>query len=308
MMTSNFRKVDSKILKHPIEVVYFIFPTCNGNCSHCWSNKMKLGTVVPYEQHKKNIEKISLLNIKEIKLSGGEPFFNKDIGKIIEFTKNKLKNSKITIFTSGRPFVSTKRDKIGIEETYKNLCSKIKNFNNISIHMSADEYHADAIKRLSKSNLPKEELLKNHVQNFIGACEKIKKDYPKFDYKLKIHVDFNRLEYHRNHLYSWMDNEFWNNNVIKSEGLIRSGNAEKLKTSIKLEPSNQWSLFVLPGVDFVTETDKYIDLFIDNNKNLKLIPKTSEGIVIAGWWNLINKEAYYFKLSDINDKVDKIKN
>lgn len=70
--------------------MYFVFPIYNGNCEHCWSNNMVLGKVVSFEQHCKNIDKLLLLNLKEMKLSSGEPFFNKDIGRIIDFIKKKI--------------------------------------------------------------------------------------------------------------------------------------------------------------------------------------------------------------------------
>lgn len=294
-------ELDTKIFKKPLEIVYFVFPTCNGNCEHCWSSKMQLGKVVGTKQHIKNLKLLSSLNVSELKLSGGEPFFNKSIGEIISYAKNQFKNSKITIFTSGRPFISTKKGKEGINETYNNLIDIIDNFNDISLQLSADEYHAKVLKRMHQEiNLSKEEMLKNHVINFIGACKRLQTNFPRFDYKLKIHVDLGRLEYHRKTLFKWADDKFWEEKVIGTEGLVKSGNAMVFENSFILKPNNNWSLFVLPGVDIVDNSDRCIDTFIDcNNKEVKLVSKNEESIVIAGWWNLINKKFYGLRLSKI---------
>lgn len=307
MKNDYYNSINEKLLKKPIEIVYFAFPKCNGNCAHCWSSNMELGNIVPISKHKENLDALSLLKVSELKISGGEPFFNPNIGEIIEYARDRFKDSKITIFTSGRTFVSKKDGEEGIIETYNNLCNKIKNFNNISLQMSADEYHADVLKRLNpKSEKSKEELLNIHVKNFVFACKRIKKKYPKFEYYLKTHVNFNRLEYHKKLFQSWMSEKFWDEKVIKSEGLIKSGNASKLKDSIEIEESNQWSLFVLPGVDFVEKAEEYLEKFQDfsDDRNLYLVKKPPESIVIAGWWNLINRKAYYFRISSIQKNTN----
>ena len=302
MKNSYFDLIKNEVLGKPVEIVYFAFPKCNGNCSHCWSSQMELGTIVSLSQHKKNLSALSKLNVKEIKISGGEPFFNTNIGEIIEYTRKKFNHSQITIFTSGRTFVSKKSGEDGIKETYDNLCDKIINFNDISLQMSADEYHANVLKRLnSKSDFSKEELLNNHVKNFVFACERIKKKFPNFDYRLKIHVNFGRLDYHKKIFSDWMSEKFWEESVIKSEGLIKSGNASKIKDSITLTKNNQWSLFVLPGVDFIKENHDSLDKFTDycDNTDIYMVRNSSNFIVIAGWWNLIDRKAYYFKYSDL---------
>ena len=297
-MKNNF---DMSLLDNPIEVVYFAYPTCDGNCSHCWSHDISLGTVVPLKVHLENIRKLKKIKISDFKISGGEPFFNKDIGTIIKTAKKELKKSNIIIFTSGRPFISKKSGIDGINETYKNLTNIIDNFNNISIHMSIDEYHALVLKNKDKSDLTQEELINIHVKNFIGACKLIKRNYKKFDYKLKLHVNIGRIEYHRKYYYPWMSDYFWNKHVIATEGLIKSGNAKNIKNSFKIKPSDMWSLFVLPGTNFVLNSDKYISKFYNKqiDKYEYLIKDNNESIIIAGWWNIIDRNSCYIKISDI---------
>lgn len=152
--------------------------------------------------------------------------------------------------------------------------------------------------------MDKDILLQNHVKNFMGACKKIQEKYPNFNYKLKIHVDFGRIKYHRDNLYYWIPIDFWENNVVKSEGLIKSGNAERNKNSILLQPSDKWSLFILPGVDLIEKDKVSVKTYASYNKEIKFIAKDDKSVVIVGWWNLINKQDYYFKLSDITQKIN----
>ena len=78
-----------------------ILQKCPNNCIYCSSNSdLTKEKIIDFETIKQTISYLlNKCDIKEISLSGGEPFLHKDIYKIVEFcTQNSIKT---TIYTSG---------------------------------------------------------------------------------------------------------------------------------------------------------------------------------------------------------------
>lgn len=288
-------------IEEPIELVYFIFPVCDGNCAHCWSSEMRMGRYKNILWHESMLEALGKMpyQYKEIKLSGGEPFLHPEIGEIPYLLHKKLGDEiPITIFTSGRPFVSYEKGSRGIEETKTKLLKLFKCFDNLSIHMSIDEFHVAELAKLNQWK-PEEvkDNLKNYIMNFIFACEDIKQLYNGFlGPKLKIHCETGRKKYHQKQLFNWFPIEWWENYAILTEGLVYSGNAKKLQHTFKLRPNKKMSYFLLPGVDFYEKPlSERSEMFYDIKHKKALFLDDSENcaIMISGWWNLIDKKPMY---------------
>ena len=282
-----------------IELAYFVYPACDGNCAHCWSKGMLLGSYKRVEWHEKLINSLSKNNYlyKEIKLSGGEPFLNKDIGKIAEMIRQKLVDDKpIVMLTSGRPFVSRKTGMHGVLETKNNLKKMIYNFENISIQMSIDEYHLAVLKNKGYNDI------QSYIKNFIYACEEIAMEERKFlGPQLKIHCEMGRKKYHREQIFAWFPTEWWGKYTILTEGLVRSGNARNLRHSFELKPGNWANYFLLPGVDFYEKPlSEKAEKFYDeqNNRIVYMDNSDDTSIIIADWWNLISKKAIFYRVKN----------
>lgn len=285
-----------------IELVYFVFPKCDGNCAHCWSSDTKLGTYKDLNHHKKLIDALKKENYEysQIKLSGGEPFYNKDVGKIAEYIHYKLgSNIPINVFTSGRPFVSLKEGAAGITETEENLKKFFKDFANISIQLSVDEFHLKVLcEKYHWGRNQKKKLFRNYITNFVEACLRIKKSQPLFlGPKLKIHCQNGRIRYHVSYLFDWMPKFWWEEYCCLTEGLVCSGNAKTLKNTFKINESDKTSVFLLPFVDFYSQpVTNDFQIYDVNSKKLYLDESNHSAILIEGWWNLIDRKAIYRKI------------
>lgn len=285
-----------------IELVYFIFPSCDGQCKHCWSSDIMLGRYRSTNWHKKLIDAIKIkdFSYKVIKLSGGEPFFHKGIGEISSYIHNVLgQDIRIEIFTSGRTFVSIKEGREGIEETYNALLGIFKDFSNLSIQLSADEFHLQVLQdKYGWENKEALLMFQQYLTNFVSACLKIKEDNPKFlGPKLKVHCATGRKAYHQNQLLGWVPNHWWTM-IELTEGLVYSGRAKDLSDSFKIEPSDKISYFLLPGVDiYTTPQTPRAEKFHSKNGEVYLDDAGDSALMIYGWWNLINREAVYNKIT-----------
>lgn len=285
-----------------IELVYFIFPSCDGQCKHCWSSDLMLGRYKSSNWHKKLIDKLKKkdFSYKVIKLSGGEPFFHQGIGEISSYIHNVLgQDIRIEIFTSGRTFVSIKEGMDGIEETYNSLLSIFKDFSNLSIQLSADEFHLQVLQDKHGWDAKETHLMyQRYLTNYVSACLKIKEDNPKFlGPKLKIHCAAGRKEYHQDQLLSWVPNHWWSL-IELTEGLVYSGRAKNLPDSFKIEPSGMMSYFLLPGVDiYANPQTSRAEKFHSKNGDVYLDDADESALIIYGWWNLINREAVYNRIT-----------
>ena len=282
------------------DIVCFVLSVCNGHCSHCWSSETYLGNQMPLSWHFDFWNNINKERVNTITLTGGEPLLFKELGGLIDLLQKKFGNTvPIKIYTSGRGLVSIYETKNGIIETSKNIIQRGFVLPNIEIHLSADEHHLDSLINFYKIGKTNEKdkaiLLKTYVSNFLKACDLIRlKEQPDFLGRIKLHVEYGRLQYHRDVYFSWMSNSDWNTKVIKSEGIIHSGAAKELKNTISIQESDQISLFILPGAEFYSNhvsligqpyiTKNHLPLFLGKGRTNGL------GASIIGWWNLINKQ------------------
>ena len=276
------------------ELVYFIYPSCDGNCKHCWSSDIVLGRIKPIEWHYRLIEQLKDMEYSVIKLSGGEPFFNRDIGKIAARIHEVLgKEIPIQIFTSGRLFVNIDEGEQGVYKTKAALDSLFADYDNISIEMSVDEYHLQVLKRIYKSEIDDDLLPFMYISNFMKACFMIKKEHPRFlGPKLKIHCEEGRMKYHKE-LFAWFPPEWWEKYVLITEGLAYSGNGKNLEKTFKVVPSDKMSYFLLPGVDFYDEPQSDRGQRFQKKGKTVYLDSADSAVIISGWWNIINREAEY---------------
>ncbi len=294
-----------------MELVYFIYPTCDGGCKHCWSSDILLGRYKSYDWHRRLIATLENKRdlFSEVKISGGEPFLHPDIGKIVGAVQEHWGDDiPIKILTSGREFVSVKSGKIGIDETKDNILRFIPNLKNISIEMSADEYHLQSLASKNKWNVEEQKNnFKNYISNFMLACFELQSQNLFFKGpKLKIHCEEHRANYHREELLSWIPDEWWEKNIILTEGLVYSGNAKKLSKTFKIKPSLQISYFLLPGVDFFEQPQTTLAQgFTKRNNMIYLDTCDDAAVLISGWWNLIDRYADYesIKISNGGNKL-----
>ena len=283
------------------DLVYFIYPTCNGSCKHCWSAERVLGRIRPILWHEELIRNLSSAGFKfsEIKISGGEPFLHKEVGSLPALIHRYFgQEIPVSIFTSGRPFVSWEKGDIGVERTFLTLKSTIANFDNCSIQLSADEYHIDSLSKYFgwKANDVWQNT-RSYIGNFITACEQIKKENPLFlGPKLKIHCNKGRQQFHEEQLFNWFPSEWWSKYAILTEGLVAAGRGKSLSGTEELSKDCHVSYFLLPGVNFYNQPQskrsvEYSTL-IDDSK-LYLDDSKDSAVLIEGWWNLINRKAKY---------------
>lgn len=300
-MSSPPNFIDKRDLPREWEVVYFITNRCNSNCGHCWSKDTFLGKDMPMEWHRNFLNGLNYKRLKLIKLSGGETTLYKDIAGIIKIIRQNSNDIPIVIFSNGR-FLFHNKIVFSIEEMIKSLNEIINGYNNIEIHISADEFHVKSY--ANQSNISFDAAVVNYntmIHNLIEVTKIVKKEATGFNVKFKIHCDLARKSFHRE-LYAGISTDEWSTYFIVTEGLIKSGNAANLNTAQEIEPSNMWSAFLMPEAEFQSKKQDVGQKYIRDNEIVFLnkASDTGEGAVILGWWNLINKvylggSAYDFK-------------
>ena len=293
------------------EVVYFVHPYCTGTCLHCWSADTFLGRRMPLKWHKKFWQHVSADRVREVRLTGGEPFENPDLGQIVDAVCTAVSPGKtVYIFTSGRSVVSRKTGLEGITETTDLLRQANVVKPGVEIHMSADEHHAGALYRYingirqlpvtfeeamlhNEMGIP---ILLNMVHNFLSACELLAQETGSAfkGGKLKVHVGQGRGEFHRMEMYGANDDDWWDEYVIFSEGLICSGRARKQFGTLQIEPRDISSLFIIPGGKFCKVpkhrlAQRYRDLNTGQHFFLDAAKSDDNGACIIGFWNLVAK-------------------
>ena len=287
------------------ELVYFIFPSCNGSCAHCWSSDRLLGRYKPLLWHEGLMQNLSSVgyDFGEIKISGGEPFLHDDVGRFPELIHHFVNPSvPISIFTSGRPFVCWDNGDRGIEGTYSSLTKTISDYDYLTIQLSVDEFHIYSMsKYFGWKTTEIEKNTRSFINNFIVACEKIKKEHPLFiGPKLKIHCNQGRAAFHKDELFHWFPKEWWEHYAILTEGLIACGRGKNLQGTIELKDDCPISHFLLPGVDFFDkpQTSRAVKYQKWNQPSYVFLDDApNSAVLIEGWWNLTNRIAKYDRIT-----------
>ena len=119
------------------DLCFEIIQKCPNNCMFCSSSSsIDCEMIITFDIIKRTIDKLlSLAEIKEISISGGEPFFHPELFQIVEYFKQK--EIKTIIYTSG----ITKRKKLNEEE--KNNLNKFS----LNIINQIEENDYDCISR-----------------------------------------------------------------------------------------------------------------------------------------------------------------
>ncbi len=278
-----------------MELVYFAYPSCDADCAHCWSHDMLMGRAVPLETHRLIIDALDIGTYSNIKLSGGEPFINRDLPGILRHMRDKWGSGiPISVFTSGRQILD--EDK---ETLKKNIIDKLGVFDNVSLELSVDEFHVEMLKKRFGWGQSFSDELRIMVSNFIEACLSIKEEYEdSFSMRLKMHCAQGRRDYHVNGLYKWMPKEWWDDYVLITEGLADAGNARKLSGTFKVVESEMMSHFLFPGVSFKDYAEGgNAEAFTDKNgKTCYLVDNSSAATIIRGWWNVIDRVADFYEI------------
>lgn len=296
------------------EIVIFVFPVCEGTCAHCWSSETYFGRTVGLDWYINFFSKIDFRKIREIRLSGGDPLLYKELGSLIDLINYSSGcRTKITILTAGLGFVSINPNASGLENTILNL-KKIGVIKpQTSIHLSADENHAgslfrydngikkrpSSLEKIHEENYQGFELVETQAKNFLKAMDVLSREEKGFrGGKLKVHAASGRLLEYRQQVFSWINDNDWQEKVESSEGLFDSGQAAKnFANNIKILPSSQLSLFIMPGAEFYYQPISkrsqaynfkgkgFSQVYLDNSKN-------NLGAAVIGFWNLLEKNFY----------------
>lgn len=82
------------------EVSIEIIRKCPNNCVHCSSmSSIACNEIIPFSVYKNFIDSACKLNLKNVCLSGGEPFLHPELNKIVEYSCQKKIN--VIIYSSG---------------------------------------------------------------------------------------------------------------------------------------------------------------------------------------------------------------
>lgn len=242
---------------------------------------------MPAEWYETFWQRIDPARVEEIKLTGGEPFLYRKIGKVVEIIRQVSSRVPIRIFTGGRNIVSLKSGKEDIKETVRKILETSVIFESVKIHISRED-----ILRMNQLGIP---LLQTQVKNFLAACEILVANNKGFGGgRIKIHTEIGRLNYHRQEIFPWFDGAVWESKVISSEGLIRSGSAEEIDSAIELLSTSQLSSFLLPGAEFyqkpqTRKAQKYQNPESQSVVYFDVARVGGCGASIIGWWNIVNR-------------------
>jgi MoaA/NifB/PqqE/SkfB family radical SAM enzyme len=90
-------------LTPPKTVTRTITNSCNLSCSHCLPDRLFYGTLspVPVDTIKKLIREFTLLGVKEICLTGGEPLTHPDWFEILSFACRRQDLNRVCLQTNG---------------------------------------------------------------------------------------------------------------------------------------------------------------------------------------------------------------
>ena len=296
----------------PWEVVYFVHPQCTGTCAHCWSADTFLGRHMPLPWHRLYWDLISADRIAEVRLTGGEPLDNPQLGNIVDLVRSALhQDTTIYIFTSARRIASSAEGSEGVAATVRNMRNAGLVKPGVEVHMSADEHHAGALFRHlhairrppaspleeSAHNRQGAPALTRMARNFIAACQVLVDETAGIfrGGRLKVHVAKGRGTYHRSELHGYMDDDSWNRYVVFSEGLIEAGRARNRPDTVRVEAHDEPTLFIIPGAAFSwdTATQRPGQIYTDTESGREVFletgPRDGEGACVLGFSNLVAK-------------------
>jgi len=147
-----FSRVLNKPLAKPNTVTLTLTSKCNLRCIMCDHWKLKKQEELSLKEIKILIDQIKEWDVKEIELSGGEPFMRKDLWEIIEYASSKglemnittngtlldeknikeLFNYKVNRLQISLDGIGKTQDKIrNIKGTYKKIVNTVKRINNL---------------------------------------------------------------------------------------------------------------------------------------------------------------------------------
>lgn len=266
------------------EIVYFVTSRCNNNCVHCWSKNNYLGKEVDIEQHRKFFQDLDNSRVATIKLSGGECSLYSYLPELISLIRSYVQNTiPLIIFSNGRFLF----DDFGCVNNVKKVINDLTGNNHVELHISVDEYHIRCFANSKKISF--EQALVEY-NKCIRELITYSVNSDNVSVKFKMHCNVGRSMWHRQYLLKDIDEELWKDYFIITEGLIRAGNAKEIRESIPIEKSDLWSAFVLNGVVFENTSNSLTrDIYEFQGSKLFLNETDKqEGVVILGWWNLIN--------------------
>jgi len=171
----------------PLKSLYFyLTPYCNLNCLHCWIapsyiDKDEAPQEAPFEVLKDIIDQAIPLGLKSIKISGGEPFLNKNIFPLISYASSK--NINIIIETNGT-LIDEESAKF-LKENHLGMVAVSLDGPNKKIHetlrarQGCFEKTVEGIKFLKKYNLNVQVIMavykynSNYLEDTISFAEKL---------------------------------------------------------------------------------------------------------------------------------------
>ena len=173
-------------------VFFAVNNVCNSKCKMCSIWKNKNGKNVKYEDAKKALDILHKNKFRAVQLTGGEPFLNPDIFKIIKYAK-KL-NFFVLIPTNGSLITEEIAEKIAknrvdqtnvsFHHTDPKIFEKIENHKNIfEKSLNAIQYlkekkaHVSALCTITRYNMNDIEKIVNFIENFktyISFCIPVK--------------------------------------------------------------------------------------------------------------------------------------
>jgi len=84
-------------LKGPRSAKIHIISDCNYDCTYCYSDKNR--QELSFNKIRQIIDQLSLLQLKTLELTGGEPFLSKNLENILSYARSK--GLRTTIFSNG---------------------------------------------------------------------------------------------------------------------------------------------------------------------------------------------------------------
>lgn len=171
----------SYLKKFPFDSIYYeITSYCNAKCSYCYNSSSENGKYVPFFRIKDVIKQAFQINSQtSVVLSGGEPLFHPDIGKIIELVCQD--HSEATVITNAflidkldcRTLLENCNIQVTIESMVEELHDAIRGQGSFQNIARLQEYvpNNKHTKRILRVNLTKYNIqyIKDFLQFAVGS-------------------------------------------------------------------------------------------------------------------------------------------